>query len=141
MGLGWRRPSQGLAYVSIPSGAWWRRLWHVFESAPPPVAFDAPPPPPFSGPPDSELGVTIPMRAVLAKDPTIVIALTDCTAYSNGFEFLVAVRSRQHLDHRLLGFGPPIPQARRSRTAFSGSRFDSLTALARPPANVPPDPR
>ncbi|MGA7913032.1 MAG: Fic family protein [Candidatus Dormiibacterota bacterium] len=49
------------------------------------------------------------MRLVLASDPTIVIALTDCAAYSNGFEFLVAARSKEDLDHRLLGFGPPIP--------------------------------
>lgn len=108
-GLGWRRPSQGIAYVSIPPGPWWRRLWHIFKPAPPPVAFDAPTPPPFSGPPDSELGVTVPVRIVLASNPTTVIALTDCAAFSNGFEFRVAVRSRDDIDHRLVGFGPPIP--------------------------------
>jgi len=73
------------------------------------VAFEAPPPPPFSGPPHSQLGVTIPMRVVLASDPTIVIAMTDCAAYSNGFEFSVAVRSGEDLDPRLVGFRPPIP--------------------------------
>jgi len=108
-GLGWRRPSQGIAYVSIPPRPWWRHLWHKFKLAPPPIPFEAPPPPPFSGQPDSELGVAVPMRVVLASDPTVVIALTDCAAYSNGFEFSVAVRSREDLDSRLLGFGPPIP--------------------------------
>jgi hypothetical protein len=49
------------------------------------------------------------MRLMLASDPTIVIALTDCAAYSNGFEFHVAVRSRDDIDHRLMGFRPPIP--------------------------------
>lgn len=108
-GLGWARSSQGIAYVSIPPGPWWRRLWHTFKLAPPPVAFDAPPPPPFSGPPDSELGATVPLRKVLASNHATVIALTDCAAYSNGFEFLLTVRSRDDIDHRLLGFGPPRP--------------------------------
>ena len=81
----------------------------MFRPAPPPAAFEAAPPPPFLGPPDSELGVTVPVRAVLASDPTTVIALTDCTAYSTGFEFLVAVRSREAADARLLGFGAPAP--------------------------------
>ncbi len=142
-GLGWRRSSQRVVLVPYPPGPWWRRLWRVFKPAPTPVAFDAPPPPPFSGPPGSELGVTVPMRVVLASDPTIVIALTDCAAYSNGFEFLVAVRSKEDLDHRLLGFGPPIPPGAKEpdslfritvrfadgRSASSGQRVPGLELM------------
>jgi hypothetical protein len=40
------------------------------------------------------------MRVMLASDPTIVIALTDCAPYSNGFEFLVAVL-RQRRAHAI----------------------------------------
>lgn len=38
---------------------------------------------------------------------SIVIALTECVAYSNGFTVGIAVRSRHFLDHRSAGFGPP----------------------------------
>lgn len=107
-GLGWRRSSHRLVMVPYTPERWWR-LWHLFRPASPPIAFESPAPPPFSGPPDSELGVTVPLRIVLASDPTTVIALTDCAAYSNGFEFLVTVRSKADIDHRILGFGPPIP--------------------------------
>jgi hypothetical protein len=43
---------------------------------------------------------------VLASDPNLTIAMTDCTAYSNGFEFCITLRSRANLDARTLGFGP-----------------------------------
>jgi len=47
------------------------------------------------------------MREILASDPGVVIALIDCVAFSNGFEFGIAVRAREEIDSRAMGFGPP----------------------------------
>jgi hypothetical protein len=53
----------------------------------------------------------VPARTVLASQPSLVIALTDCVAYGNGFTLGIAVRSRHNLDHRSMGFGPPMEGA------------------------------
>jgi hypothetical protein len=66
-------------------------------------------PPPWTQPPESELGVAVPLREVLASDPGVVIGLIDCVAYSTGFEFSISVRSRRDLDSTEMGFGPPPP--------------------------------
>jgi len=95
-------------YVRVP-GPFWRRWWSALNPPPPlPADYVAPPPPPWAGPPESELGVAVPARTVLASQPNLVIALTDCVAYSNGFTVGIAVRSRHFLDHRSVGFGPPM---------------------------------
>ncbi|HSS25510.1 MAG TPA: hypothetical protein VLL82_14175, partial [Mycobacterium sp.] len=44
--------------------------------------------------PPNELGVAAATRAVLVSTERLVIALVDCVAYSTGFEFAVAIRSR-----------------------------------------------
>jgi hypothetical protein len=44
---------------------------------------------------------------VVHRSPDLVIALADVTAYSNGFEFRTAVRSKANIDSRDMGFGPP----------------------------------
>jgi hypothetical protein len=66
-------------------------------------------PPPWLQPPESELGVAVPLREVLASDAGVVIALIDCVAFSTGFEFSIAVRSKEDLDPRQMGFGMPHP--------------------------------
>ena len=101
----WLR-STGYA-VRVP-GPFWRRWWHVLKPPPAPPADRVPPHPPlWAGPPDSELGVAVPLRTILARQPGLVIALTDCVAFSNGFNLGIAVRSQAELDHRSFGFGPP----------------------------------
>lgn len=51
--------------------------------------------------------MAVPVRTVVARQPSLVIALTECVAYSNGFTLGIAIRSKTDLDHRLLGFRPP----------------------------------
>jgi hypothetical protein len=84
-----------------------RRLWHVFRPAPPHPPVRPWTAPPWSGPPDSELGVAVPLREILVSEPGIVIALIDCVAFSNGFEFAAAVRAREDISAEEMGFGPP----------------------------------
>jgi hypothetical protein len=60
-------------------------------------------------PPASELGIAVPLREILASDSGVVIALIDCVAFSTGFEFGIAVRSKEDIDSQQLGFGFPHP--------------------------------
>jgi hypothetical protein len=110
-GFGWRpQGTYGRAYaVLIRREPWWRRVWHVFRPEPPtpPVAYAGPPP--WTQAPESELGVAVPLREVLASDSDVVIGLIDCVAYSTGFEFSIALRSKHGIDAREMGFGPPPP--------------------------------
>ena len=85
----------------------WRRFWQVFKPPAPRPQMVRPGPPPWSQPPESELGVAVPLREVLVSDTGVVIALIDCVAFSTGFEFAIAVRSREELDSQQMGFGPP----------------------------------
>ncbi|HET7466097.1 MAG TPA: hypothetical protein VFL29_05480 [Candidatus Dormibacteraeota bacterium] len=71
-----------------------------------PVREGSPPRPNWSGPPDDEIGVAVPARMVLASQPRLIIAFTDCVAYSNGFTFGIAMRSK---DPIRTGFGPHEP--------------------------------
>jgi hypothetical protein len=89
-------------------------------------------PPPWVQPPESELGVAVPLREVLASDEGVVIGLIDCVAYSTGFEFRIAVRSKRDLDSAEMGFGPPPPYGpdRSDRELTFGIRFaDGSAAL------------
>jgi hypothetical protein len=115
-GFGWTRyRSYGPAYrpwQRYPPERGWRRIWHVFK--PPPVPelppdFKPPPLPPWIGPPESEVGVAVPLRVALVSEPGFAIALVDCVAFSTGFEFGIAVRAREEIDHSIMGFGPPPP--------------------------------
>lgn len=106
-GFGWRRRSvASLAYSAYPPEPPWRRLWHVFRPAAPQPPVPPWTPPPWSGPPESELGVAVPLRKILVSDPGVVIALIDCVAFSNGFEFALAVRAREDISGEEMGFGP-----------------------------------
>jgi hypothetical protein len=78
---------------------------------PPPLRadFKPPPVPPWFGAPESELGEALPLRAVLASDVGVAVALVSCVAFSTGFEFGIAVRSKADIDSHEMGFGPPPP--------------------------------
>ncbi len=105
-GFGWRRRST-FRMVSYSSEPPLRRLWHVFKPAPPPPQMVRPGPPPWLQPSESELGVAVPLREVLASDTGVVIALIDCVAFSTGFEFAIAVRTKEEIDSHQMGFGIP----------------------------------
>jgi hypothetical protein len=111
-GLGLHRPPRAwlrtTGYSVRVPGPFWRRWWYMLKPPPAPLADRVPPaPPPWAGPPESELGVAVPIRALLANQPGLVIALTECGAFSNGFNLGIAVRSQSDLDHSAIGFGPP----------------------------------
>ncbi len=72
-----------------------------------------PPPPAWSGPPEDELGVGVPIREILYSDPTLAVALIACVAFSNGFEFKIAVRSKVDIPSTEMGFGPPSARGER----------------------------
>src|SRR5204863_983150 len=71
----------------------------------PPAGAGPPPPPGGGGPPDDEVGVAVGARMVLASQPRLFIAVTDCVAYSNGFTFGLAVRSKDEIPPEKMGFG------------------------------------
>jgi len=106
-GFGWRRPRRLAALVAYPREPWWRRVWHVFRPAPPPSEVRNAGPPPWVQPPEDELGVAVPLRVVLASDSRSVIGLIDSVAFSTGFEFTIAVRTRKDIRPEELGYGPP----------------------------------
>jgi hypothetical protein len=80
-------------------------------------------PPPWLQPPESELGVAVLLREVLVSDPGVVIALIDCVAFSTGFEFSIAVRSKEDIDPRQMGFGMPHPGEGSEKELQFGIRF------------------
>jgi hypothetical protein len=129
-GFGWRRyPAYAVLTRREP---WWRRVWRVFqpEPAPPQTTYSGPPP--WVQPPESEIGVAVPLREVLASNEGLVIGLIDCVAYSTGFEFSIAVRSKRDLDSGEMGFGPPPPYGpdRSDRELTFGIQFaDGTMAL------------
>ena len=65
-----------------------------------------PPLPRWSGAPDDEVGIAVAARMVLASQPRLFIAVTDCVAYSNGFSLGLAVRSKDEIPPEKMGFGP-----------------------------------
>lgn len=103
-GFGWTSNRSVISYAQKPPR---RRFWHIFRPPPPRPDFQPLTQPSWVGPPESEIGVAVPMREVLASDPGVVIALIDCVAFSNGFEFGIAVRTKEEIDSRAMGFGPP----------------------------------
>lgn len=48
-------------------------------------------------PPDDEVGVVVGARVILASQPRLFIAVTECVAYSTGFSIGIAVRSKDDL--------------------------------------------
>jgi hypothetical protein len=78
----------------------------AFRKGPPPVREGVPPRPKWVGPPDDEVGVAVAARMVVASQPRLFIAVTDCVAYSNGFALGLAVRSKDEIPPHMMGFGP-----------------------------------
>lgn len=76
----------------------------AFRKGPPPVREGLPPRPQWGGPPDDEIGVAVPARMVLATQPRLLIAVTDCAAYSTGFSLGIAVRSKDDISPEMMGF-------------------------------------
>ena len=65
-----------------------------FFTPPPRAPEPERPQPEWLGPPAGELGVAVPIRAVLARTADVAVAVTDVVAYSNGVELGLAVRLR-----------------------------------------------
>src|SRR6202049_1769152 len=101
-GFGWRTSRYStMRLVRVPPRPWWWRLRHPFAppmSPPLPADFKPPPVPPWFGAPESELGEALPLRGVLASDVGVAVALVSCVAFSTGFEFGIAVRSKADID-------------------------------------------
>lgn len=109
--LGLSRQPSAMWFHREPRGPFWRRQ-QMAADEPALADIKAPPPPPWSGPPESELGVAVPVRTVIAATAKLVVALTDCAAYSSGFGFTIAVRSQDDMSRHALGFGPEPPWER-----------------------------
>ncbi len=61
------------------------------------LRLEPPPKQPWFGPPGDEVGVPVHTRVVLASQPRLFIAVTDCVAYSSGFSIAIAIRSKDNL--------------------------------------------
>lgn len=51
--------------------------------------------------------MAVPIQEILASDSDTAIGLIDCIAFSTGFEFAIAVRAREEIDPKQMGFGRP----------------------------------
>ena len=132
LGRRWPRHRTTSFMAVLTPGPIWRRFWYVFKPPPPPPPTLHPGPPPWLQPPESELGVAVPMREILASDAGVVIALIDCVAYSTGFEFTIALRTKDQIDAREMGFGPPSARGERQQMQMQfGIQFaDGSTAVS-----------
>ena len=127
--FGWRPRSTGYLTRREP---WGQRIWRVLKHEPPapPMAYAGPPP--WTQAPESELGVAVPLRELLASGSDIAIGLIDCVAYSTGFEFNITVLAKHDLHSEDMGFGPPPPYGpdRSDNELTFGIQFaDGRTAL------------
>ena len=75
--------------------------------------------PPWSGPPEDVLGSRVPVKRILSRTETVVLALTDIVAYPSGCQFSVQLVARrgalsddQWRDLRELVFGERWPSER-----------------------------
>jgi hypothetical protein len=78
----------------------------AFRKGSPSVREGLPSRPTWGGPPDDEVGVPVAARMMVASQPRLFIAVTDCVAYSNGFTLGIAVRSKDEIPPQMMGFGP-----------------------------------
>src|SRR5438094_8865607 len=100
-----------------------------------PVRDQPPPVPRWGAPPDDEVGVAVAARMVLASQPRLFIAVTDCVAYSNGFTLGIAVRSKDEIQPEKLGFG-----ARRGHGDDAGLQVTIRFSDGRGPSGDGPGP-
>jgi hypothetical protein len=61
--------------------------------------------PEWMGAPENVLGAAVPIRLVLARTDDLAVAVTDATAYPNGFEFKLVIKARR-ARHELDDFDP-----------------------------------
>ena len=54
--------------------------------------------------PEAELGVAVPVRQILVSKPDVAAALLDCVAYSTGFKFSIALRTKNEITPEAMGF-------------------------------------
>jgi hypothetical protein len=73
--------------------------------------------------PESELGVAVPVRKVLVFKPEVVVALVDCVAYTTGFKFSIAMRTKGDVSPTAMGFPGPYMQRRPEEPYRFGVRF------------------
>jgi hypothetical protein len=118
-----------------------------FEPPPPP-----PPrrpshrPPPWHTPPENELGVSVPVRLLLARTDEFALGLADVVAYSTGFSLRLALRlhPKSELELRVLmpqlhGFGPRSGDDQlRFGVEFSDGRRATNLGARRPPHEQEP---
>jgi hypothetical protein len=88
----------------------WKRWWYRFKPPPAPP-FRPVPRQPWMGPPDDELGVAVPMRHTVTSDAQAVVVLTDCVAFTTGFNLGVGIRKKHEPEPMrfpaVRGFSPP----------------------------------
>src|SRR5690349_11273892 len=100
----WHATLHGLGVGRHPQIAQLR----AYRKGPRPLREGPPPnPPAWGGPPDDEVGVAVGARTVIASQPRLFIAVTDCVAYSNGFTIGIAVRSKDTIRGEWMGFPGP----------------------------------
>jgi hypothetical protein len=79
--------------------------------------------PEWYGPPRHVLGAAVPLRLLLVRTDELVVAIIEATAYPNGFEFRLAVRSKQRPAYPCdspFDFGHPAMWRHHGRMAESG---------------------
>jgi hypothetical protein len=99
-------------FVAYPPGTpFWKRWWYRFRPPEHGPIRPLPPRPQWVTAPDDEIGVAVPMRRVLTATPDVVIAVTECVAYSTGFQLSLGIRRRLDLEPHLFGVRgmPPRP--------------------------------
>jgi hypothetical protein len=118
---------------------------------PEPPEAEEPEVPEWVAAPSHVLGAAVPIRLVLARTSEVAVAVLGGTAYPNGFEFKLVVRSRGNWDElddfdplvlRRRGRGPDIPpELLRLGIEFSdGSKATNLQELWGDPSRQPPSP-
>jgi len=108
--------------------------------------------PEWIGPPDNEVGVAVPIRAVLARTADVAVAVTDVVAYSTGIELGLVVRLRafdeladpygMHYAHVRMGRGELGDEILRFGAEFEdGRRVTNIDAFPQfDPERPPTDP-
>ena len=120
-----------------------------FFEPPPPPAERRPShrPPPWHAAPENELGVSVPVRLLLARTGEFALGLADVVAYSTGFSLRLALRlhPKSELEPRVLmpqlhGFGPRSGDDQlRFGVEFSDGRRATNLGARRPPHEQEPE--
>jgi hypothetical protein len=101
----------------------WRASLSFFE-----LPNEPPPPPeprraaPWVAPAEHEFGVSVPVRATIARTEDLAIGLVDLDAFTIGFALRVAIRIRPGAEPFAPGTMSARPERTRRRHADGGSR-------------------